>query len=155
VHRERQEYVEARQLLQKAVDSGLDVIRSAPDASRYREAFLSNLTRLAETLTDQHEHAAASEAALLAVGAGRDTAEGTYNAARILSKCRLTAGYDPSLSTAERTRLYDDRAMELLRRAVAKGFKNDALLKDNNDFAPLRNRADFKQLLADLEAKRK
>jgi hypothetical protein len=155
LYRERKDYAEARQLLQKAVNSGQELIKAAPNVPRYRETYLDNLTRLAETLTDQHEHAAASEAALLAVGAGTDAAEGAYDAARILSKCRLPAGYDASLSAAERNRLYDDRAMELLRQAVAKGFKNDALLKDNNDFAPLRSRPDFRQLLAELESKRK
>jgi hypothetical protein len=154
LHRERQDYAEARQLLQKAVDSSLELVKAAPNVPRYRETFLDNLTSLAETLTNQHEHAAASEAALRAVGASNDAAEGAYSAARILSKCR-PAEKDASLSAAERNRLYDDRAMELLREAVAKGFKNDALLKDNNDFAPLRNRPDFKQLLAELESKRK
>jgi hypothetical protein len=42
--------------------------------------------------------------------------------------------------------------MEWLKRAVASGWKNAQLLKTDPDLAALRNRDDFKQLIADLEA---
>jgi serine/threonine protein kinase/tetratricopeptide (TPR) repeat protein len=43
-------------------------------------------------------------------------------------------------------------AMEWLKRAVASGWKNAQLMKTDPDLAALRNRDDFKQLIADLEA---
>jgi hypothetical protein len=44
------------------------------------------------------------------------------------------------------------RAVELLRKAVAKGYKDAAHMKKNPAFDALRQRDDFKKLLADLEA---
>jgi serine/threonine protein kinase len=43
------------------------------------------------------------------------------------------------------------RAVELLRRAVAKGLQNGARLKNDTQFNSLHERQDFKQLLADLD----
>jgi hypothetical protein len=43
------------------------------------------------------------------------------------------------------------RAVELLRQAVGKGFKNTAHMKRDTDLDALRGREDFKKLLADLE----
>jgi hypothetical protein len=48
---------------------------------------------------------------------------------------------------------YADRAVALLRQAVAKGYKDVAHLKKDADLDGLRRRPDFQQLLADLEAK--
>jgi hypothetical protein len=41
----------------------------------------------------------------------------------------------------------------LLRQAVTKGFRDAARLKADPDLAALRGRADFRQLVTDLEAK--
>jgi serine/threonine-protein kinase len=45
---------------------------------------------------------------------------------------------------------YARRAVELLKRAVATGFKDVKRLKEDKDLAPLRGRADFAQLLAEI-----
>jgi tetratricopeptide (TPR) repeat protein len=45
----------------------------------------------------------------------------------------------------------NDLAMDALRKAVAAGFRNVEQLKLNEDFASLRGRADFKELVAGLE----
>ena len=44
------------------------------------------------------------------------------------------------------------RAVELLRQAVAKGYKGVAEIKRASDLNPLRSRPDFQTLLAELEA---
>ena len=46
-----------------------------------------------------------------------------------------------------------DRAMELLRKAVGAGYKDAAHMKRDTDLDSLRERPDFKKLLAELEAK--
>jgi tetratricopeptide (TPR) repeat protein len=46
-----------------------------------------------------------------------------------------------------------DAAMELLQKAVKAGFKDAAHMRTDADLASLREREDFKKLLADLEAK--
>lgn len=45
---------------------------------------------------------------------------------------------------------YAGRAVELLRKAVAGGYKDHAHMAKDADLDPLRGRADFKQLAADL-----
>jgi hypothetical protein len=45
-----------------------------------------------------------------------------------------------------------ESAMECLKRAVAAGFNNVAQMKRDTDLDALRDREDFKQLLAKLEA---
>ena len=52
----------------------------------------------------------------------------------------------------ELTDQYAVRAVELLRLAVTKGYKDVARMKQDPDLNPLRERADFKKLLAEMEA---
>ena len=47
---------------------------------------------------------------------------------------------------------YAARAVALLKQAVEKGYKDVAQLKKDADLDALRNRADFKALLNELEA---
>src|SRR5581483_6894813 len=54
-----------------------------------------------------------------------------------------------------RRRRAADKAMELLRLAVLRGFADARAVKEGAALAPLRSRDDFKALLADLEAKAK
>jgi serine/threonine-protein kinase len=66
----------------------------------------------------------------------------------------LIGGGRPTLTeaeTAERRR-FEDLAMEALRDAVAKGFKDAARIKKDTDLTPLRQRDDFKKLLTSLGA---
>jgi hypothetical protein len=64
---------------------------------------------------------------------------------------------DPTIPSAEASRLATeeaDRAMEWLRKAAAAGYKNvEHMLKDN-DLDALRDREDFKELLAAPMTKR-
>jgi tetratricopeptide (TPR) repeat protein len=52
---------------------------------------------------------------------------------------------------ADKKQEYADRAMELLQHAVQAGYKDAAHMKKDTDLEPLRGRADFKRLLAELE----
>lgn len=46
-----------------------------------------------------------------------------------------------------------DRAMAWLRQAVAAGYRKADHLRQDGDFAALRNRADFRRLLDELEGR--
>jgi serine/threonine protein kinase/tetratricopeptide (TPR) repeat protein len=87
---------------------------------------------------------AAAAADLLA-----DNAKGSddlYNAA---------CGHALCVSLADKPEMkekYAARAVELLRKAVAKGYKDAAQMKKDADLDALRQRDDFQKLLADLEA---
>ena len=49
---------------------------------------------------------------------------------------------------------YAARAVEELKRVVSSGYRDAARLKMDADFAVLRTRADFRELLQDLDAKK-
>ena len=56
-----------------------------------------------------------------------------------------------STKIADEKQNYADRAMELLTKAVKGGFKDVAMLKADKQLDPLRERDDFKKLLAEME----
>jgi tetratricopeptide (TPR) repeat protein len=58
-----------------------------------------------------------------------------------------------SVKTADKKGEYADAAMEMLTKAVKAGYKDAAGLNADPHFDPVRDRDDFKKLVADLEAK--
>jgi len=56
-----------------------------------------------------------------------------------------------SSKIADKRQAYADRAMELLHKAVKAGWMDAAHMRKDTDLDPLRNRDDFKALLAELE----
>jgi hypothetical protein len=79
-----------------------------------------------------------------------DRGQGEYDAARLLSRCLPLVEKDALLSTAERAELqtrYAERAVEFLRQAMRKGRADRAAIDREADFAPLRSRPDFQEML--------
>ena len=76
------------------------------------------------------------------------TAVTLYDCACVCSLCSAECKDD-----AARKKQYADRALAVLTKAVAAGYADAAHLKADDDFAALRTRDDFKQLVADLEKK--
>jgi serine/threonine-protein kinase len=77
-----------------------------------------------------------------------------YNLACLYSRCSEAAARDAQLSAAERDRhkeLYARRAVDALRQALARGFKDLPALRNDTDFKPLWGREDFQRLLRELE----
>ena len=70
-----------------------------------------------------------------------------YNAARVFA---LAAGKHRDAISVEP---YAERAVHLLRQAVARGFKDAAHMNKDTDLDALRQRHDFQELLAGLEKK--
>ncbi len=58
-----------------------------------------------------------------------------------------------SVKITDKKNEYADRAMELLQKAVKAGWNDAKHTASDTDLAPLRDREDFKKLLADLEKK--
>ena len=134
----------------KAFDRLRDFARAAPDADRATEfsspterpiyranqaAFWARAGRLAE---------AVAEAADLAKGSDR-AADAWHTLA-----CLYAVASD---KTADRKADYADRAVELLRKAVAAGLSKPASLKEDKELDALRGRADFEKLVAEVKAK--
>jgi len=118
----------------------------------------NHYTELAKILVKRGEH---EEAARVAEEWSLDVSgsiPANYYAACFLARCAALAGKDPKRPEAARqdlARLYADRAMVLLHRAVRLGYHDTRLLKEDDNLAPLRPREDFQQLVAALEAKAK
>jgi serine/threonine-protein kinase len=103
--------------------------------------------QLAVSLARAGDHAqAVAEASALAEAKDAD-ATMVYNAACVGAQASAAVKNDTTL--ADR---YAARAVELLREAVAKGFKDVEHLKKDSDLDRLRGRDDFKKLVAELES---
>ena len=88
----------------------------------------------------------------------QDPVKDPFDAAGWLAQCVPLAEADQTLAESQRRQTaagYADRAMDLLRQAIAKGYKDVKHLTTDKEFDPLRQRDDFKQLLAELESKAK
>jgi serine/threonine-protein kinase len=109
---------------------------------------------LALALAHAGQHLQATAAAEEILQRSNADARTCYAAARVyalaVAQAMKEAPKNPNSVLAEK---YAARAVALLRQAVQKGYKNIAELKKDADLDCLRQRPDFQQLLAELEAK--
>jgi serine/threonine protein kinase/tetratricopeptide (TPR) repeat protein len=142
-------YVKAIEILEGAASKGYKKAGEVAVTARIGRAV---------TLAIEGNHArAAAEAESLARRQNL-TPVHVYDIAGLYSMTSAAAERDPKLSAADRTRLkarYADRAMEYLRDALSRDYGNPGVLKGDSDLDPVRSRADFRKLLADLEAQEK
>lgn len=79
-----------------------------------------------------------------------------YDAACLLARCISIVATHDQLNDSQRNaaaRFYGDAAMKTLQDAVSKGYKDVAKIREDRNLAPLRERDDFKKLLAERKAK--
>jgi serine/threonine-protein kinase len=147
----------ARRLLEEAVPFSQAALQADPGDVDYLAAFYENRMRLVPVLLHLKDHAGAAEVAE-SVEQALHTPDAVYDLARQYAYRVLLAQEDPKLAGSGRkevARKYGDRAVAALRRAVQYGYRDLANLKKESVFDPLRGRADFQKLLADLEAVRR
>jgi hypothetical protein len=152
--RRGKDYPTARRLLDEAQPHLQKALEANPRHPAYRQFFCENRQWLAATLLELAEHTLAAEAATDLARVAFDPAGDAYKAACFLSRCIPLAEKDAKLPQARRQELaksYGDRAVQALRQALAKGYKDAAHMKKDTDLDPLRQRDDFKKLLAELE----
>jgi tetratricopeptide (TPR) repeat protein len=117
------------------------------DDGRYQVALrlrrISNLLNL----KDHTRATAGAQAIAESKSAG---AKDLYNAACVYALSVRLAAEDVT-----RSQEYADHAVALLRRAIAKGYKNVGQLKNDADLNALRSREDFQKLLRELEDEKK
>jgi serine/threonine-protein kinase len=149
--RDGKEFLQARQLLEQARLYNQAALKAYPNSPYHRAVRRETRQLLAATLLDLGEHAAAAEAALDLARGAIDAANDTYGAACLLSRCASLAEKDtqlPEVRRKELARSYSDQAVDLLRQAVGKGYRDAAHLKTDSDLDVLRSREDFQELLA-------
>jgi serine/threonine-protein kinase len=150
----QQDYAGARRLLEEGLPHHQAALKANPRHPRYRLFFRNDLQSLAEAQVHLGAYAEAAAAADRLAENAVEPPKDLYNAACCLSRCAPLAAKDEKLPEARRRELakeYADRALARLRQALGKGFRDAALMRKDPDLDPLRQRDDFKELLADLE----
>jgi serine/threonine-protein kinase len=153
----RRQYAAACRLLAEALPACRAALRSNARHPLHRGVFRENRQTLAEARLGLGEHARAAAAAEEAAASGYDPGNDLAGAARVLARCVALTEKDAQLSENKRRALargYADRAMVLLRQAVAKGYQDAEGMKKDKALDALRPRADFQELLAGLTRKK-
>jgi len=116
----------------------LNVDPSSVFSLRLRRAWtLAHVERTAEAVAEASELAKA-----------KDVDDGDrYDFARIYALASAAAAKNPGADAPRLAEQYADRAIDLLSKAVAKGFKDVERIKKDSDFKAVREREDFKKLL--------
>jgi serine/threonine protein kinase/Tfp pilus assembly protein PilF len=156
--RDRGQLAEARRLLEDAVTQQQAVLKANPHHPVHRRHLRDHYKELAETLLRTSDHAEASKAAEELPRILPDGWEEYHRAAGYLARCVPLAAKDPmpaAETSKELAQSYANRAVQLLREAIQKGWKDAAHARKDPHLDPLREREDFKKLLADLEKKAK
>jgi hypothetical protein len=154
--RARKDYAAARRLLEDASGPVQKALDAKPDHPFFRAVYCDNRPLLAMTLLDLGDHTAAATAAGDLARVACDPAGDPYKAATFFARCMPLAEADTKLPEAQRkevARSYGDRAVQALRQAVAKGYKDGNQVKKDKDLDPLRQRDDFKTVVAELAPK--
>jgi tetratricopeptide (TPR) repeat protein len=113
-----------------------------------------NRLRRSSSLARAGQHAQATAAVEDLLRRGNADSGTLYDAARVYALAAAQAAKQTWPSTSSlRAEQYARRSLALLRQAVQKGYKDVAHMKKDTDLDSLRQRPDFQQLLADLEAK--
>jgi serine/threonine protein kinase len=151
--RDRKDLSSARQLAEQARSHIREALGADPRSTLYRAVFCDNCQLLAETLLDLFDYVHAAEAAADLARIAGHPANDTYNAACYFSRCVQLAEKDTKLSETGRRDLaksYGTLALETLRQAIQKGYKDVSHMKKDPDLAPIRGREDFQKLLTEL-----
>jgi serine/threonine protein kinase len=152
--RDQGELPEARRLLEQAVRHQQKALKAYPRHPQYREFLRNHYCGLALTLIRLREHAEAARAARDSAAVRPENGADAYAAASLLARCVRLAAQDAQLPGAKGQQLaqeYADQAMDLLRASVHRGYRNVKQLQEDAALEPLRPRADFRKLLAELD----
>jgi serine/threonine protein kinase/tetratricopeptide (TPR) repeat protein len=155
---ERRDFSAALPLLEEARPFNEAALAANATRPAYRVCNRNNLQTLAQAHLGLGDHARLATTAEELGRLATDSAQDTYMAACIVSSCATVVAGDTQLADARREALrrgYADRAMVLLRQAVARGFKDVGRLKSDHDLDPVRAHDQFRRLLAEVEAKSK
>jgi serine/threonine protein kinase/tetratricopeptide (TPR) repeat protein len=158
LHRNRFDFDAGLALLKEAKPHHEAALKAKPDDPTYRHFYRNHLLHLTGCQLGLNNFAQAAAAAEELARFGYDPAYDNYEAARFLSACAIGVGMNSQLDEAKRKELvqsYGDQSLARLQEAVARGFKDAARIKQDPAFQPIREREEFKKLLAELEEKAK
>lgn len=155
---EREDFRAAKAYLEEARPHHEAALKANPQHQPYRQLYRDSLGALACANAGLLDRESAVQVAETICNLGWDPPGNAYDAARVLARCIPVAAQRDSLNAAEREEaatFFGDAAMRQLRDAVSKGFKDVAYLKEDTDLAPLLQRGDCRELVAELEGQGK
>jgi tetratricopeptide (TPR) repeat protein/tRNA A-37 threonylcarbamoyl transferase component Bud32 len=155
---DRSRPAEARRELEKAVGEQQSALAAQNKNPAFRSALCKHYVILLKALCELEDHAAAARTAADLAQTADPKTQDWVGVAGFLGRCMELANQDKKLPEAKRREVvqaYGNQAIELLRRAVANGYKDSGSLKEAPEFELLRPRDDFKKLVSSLEDKNK
>jgi serine/threonine protein kinase/Flp pilus assembly protein TadD len=150
----KKRFKEAVQTYRQALAMLTRLVKDFPAVSEYQRQSAGVLHNMARSLLLLGEHREAAKVAAAQARAFPNHWSGYRDAAVLLAGCMALAANDAQLSEDGRRALaqdYASQAVNMLRQALAQGYKDAGEMKNTPAFAPLRARADFQKLLAELE----
>jgi tetratricopeptide (TPR) repeat protein len=154
----RRDFAAAQAHLAEAQPHHQAALNANPRHPYYRLFYHNNLLALVTAHAGLRDQAGAERAAAQLRDRGWDPPVNAYDAACALALCIPIVQNDDKLSKQDRAsavQFYGDAAMKMLKDAVAKGWKDAAHMQKDTDLDPLRERDDFKKLIAELVTKQK
>jgi serine/threonine-protein kinase len=139
--RQQKDPARARACLEQGIADLGAALASNRHQGHFLRALYSQHLMLAHAALDQGDHATAARVAQRLPDFHSNRADGLYLAACFLGRCIALAGQDAA------TRQYADRAMALLREAIAQGYKDLGRLRNERDLEPLQQRDDFQTMV--------
>jgi tetratricopeptide (TPR) repeat protein len=148
---ERGRLTEARACVDQAIVYQKAALAANARSLRYRQFLSNHYWNLTDVLVRQEDYLGAVRAVEQMVGAAPNPKSEFHAGAWHLGRCILLVEKDGKLTQAKREELaktYADQAMQWLQEGLKKGYKDTEALEKDAAFGPLRNREDFKKLLA-------
>jgi hypothetical protein len=156
LHLKHGNWAAAKQLLLEGRTHHLAALKANPQHPTYREFYRNHLAVLTAAHAGLLEQPEAVRTAETCRNLGWSAPEDAYSAACGLSLSVPAVAKHHKLDAKQReaaAQLYSDAAMKALREAVSKGYKDVRNMKTDTDLNPLRQREDFRKLVAELEGK--
>jgi serine/threonine protein kinase len=150
------DFKSAKAYLEEAHPHYQAALKDNPRNPLYRQFYRNSLRILIATNAGLHDQPAAAKEARTLGDLGWDPSGDAHYAAHALALCIPIVGQEQELDAAQRkaaVSFYGDEAMKFLREAVERGWRDAAMyLTRDPALAPLRQRDDFKKLLAEVQA---
>src|SRR5262249_54432654 len=150
--RDRQEYRQARGILEAARPYHQAALDANPLNPIYRQFFQNNQIVLASVWAGLGDQASALQVADHLAARSWNPATDAYAAARALAQCCHAVEKKAQLQEAAKS--YAERALAMLQQAVRNGYADALQMKKDGYLAPLRSRPEFQKLIAELTMKR-
>jgi hypothetical protein len=148
----------AKALLEEARPHLDATLKGRPGDQTFQQNHRTYLAVLVPVTAGLGDAAAAKQIAYKLRDLGWDPPNEAYDAACALSLCIRIVQSNDKASQEDRDRQasnFGNEAMGLLREAVGNGFNDAAHMKQDKDLDALREREDFKKLLAELETNKR